>query len=131
ASAQRRVGGVGDVLRGDLPRPRTLLRLDDRGFDQVTAENLGGLRQPWVGEHAVGPRAAPSWLRHSAPPADRSPRRRTGIEPANDRVCRSTVLKTGPVTRPEAPPCGNTVVIADMPPSSQGRSAAAQAGAGS
>src|SRR6185312_958351 len=39
-------------------------------------------------------------------------RRRTGIEPASDRTCRSAILKIVPVTRPETPPWPMPTIMA-------------------
>src|SRR6478752_4321690 len=39
-------------------------------------------------------------------------RRRTGIEPASDRTCRSAILKIAPITRPDTPPWPMTTIMA-------------------
>ena len=76
----------------------------DNGFHQRAAEQSFRLGEPGIGEQHIGAGHAPSRVGHERMSGPGSWRRRTGIEPASDRICRSAILKTAPVTRPDTPP---------------------------
>ena len=116
----RRGGGkggdrvLGDALGLDLPGAGALLGGGDHGLHQGAAQHPLRLDQARIGEQDVGAGHSPARITHAG--SEGAWRRRTGIEPASGSVCRSTVLKTAPVTRPETPPWTMTPIVAAFTP---------------
>ena len=83
-------------------------------FTSARPSTRCGFGQARIGEQDVGAGHSPARVTHVG--SEGAWRRRTGIEPASGSVCRSTVLKTAPVTRPDTPPWTMATIVAAFTP---------------